>query len=106
MGSKIPNPAPRPDQLWPEGVPHPTSPPPPRVGAELSRRLRRFVARLASSGPDNVIVRNKVAFCRLAAKMQEAEQATRDLCGRLPSDLADGEQSESPAPTPASKGQE
>lgn len=23
--------SPRPDQLWPEGVPHPTSPPPPRA---------------------------------------------------------------------------
>lgn len=38
MGSKIPNPAPRPDQLWPEGVPHPTSPPPPRATVKAAVR--------------------------------------------------------------------
>ena len=49
--------SPRPDQLWPEGVPHPTSPPPPRArdphGAksEIIREAKAALAEAFDSPP-------------------------------------------------------
>ena len=99
MGSKIPNPAPRPDQLWPEGVPHPTSPPPPRVrgphGAksEIVREARAVLTEALGASPLDKL-------CRDAESLANDPRLDGDARFSVLWSHLRFERSQPPAPTP------